>query len=105
MRFGCDQNSELAESRCGGELTLVSVDLHLTEVVEDSFRRNSPYNICIESGAKAFRLGDAVDFNFDLSHVAVALQLAPAGRREHYFDVVRERNRDDIEIDRADCQH
>src|SRR5438034_4248421 len=34
VRFGSDQNSELAESRCGAELTLVAIDLELPEIVE-----------------------------------------------------------------------
>ena len=73
MRFGRDQNSELTESRGGRELALVSIDLQLTQVVEDSFRGNRPYHIRIESRRKTFGSSDAVDLNFYLAHVAVTL--------------------------------
>ena len=105
MRLCRNQNPELAESGSGVELTLITVDLQFTEIVENSFPRNSPYHVGTESRIERFRRGDAVDIDFDLADVTVALHFTAAGGRKNYFDLIGERKRHHIQIDCGNCQN
>ena len=104
MRFGGNQQTELAETCCSVQLSLVPIDVELTQVFEKAFRRDGPYEVRCEPRAERRRSLKPVDFNLHARQGTLTPYVNLAHGHEIDVDRPVEWKIDNIHVDRSQCQ-